>query len=409
VVKIFVSYRREDGAALAGRLRDRLVPAFGADNVFVDVDNLGLGERFDQKLEDALKAADVFMPVIGRRWLAILDERALLPKVDYVRWETLTALRRGIPVVPLSVDGANLPEPDQLPEDLRALPLHGGYAISHEHFDRDVAHLVMKLREKWPTSIPVVQTERKTTSWWPKALLAVLVGMLLLVLPPEVSKILFPTKKAEPAPVVVSIPATVSPPPNLARPAELSGVVRKAEQEAIAEVRAAERKKQEAALREEAVRTFDPAKFSPPAPPAPQPTATPAPLRRVYDRARDGVMRIVVAGNADDIVKLTRIGVRDQLSGAGATFEPAPANATHRLQLDASEGDAQSKTCGGWEVSRSITYSLIDTADSHVVATGQVTGGACYASGRARDELAYSAAQEALAKLTKALSSQIKN
>ena len=48
--KIFVNYRREDGAASAARLRDRLAQAFGAANIFMDVDNLLAGQRFDNEI-----------------------------------------------------------------------------------------------------------------------------------------------------------------------------------------------------------------------------------------------------------------------------------------------------------------------------------------------------------------------
>ena len=48
--KIFVNYRREDGAASAARLRDRLTQAFGTASVFMDVDNLLAGQRFDNEI-----------------------------------------------------------------------------------------------------------------------------------------------------------------------------------------------------------------------------------------------------------------------------------------------------------------------------------------------------------------------
>ena len=52
--KIFINYRREDVKNSAARIRDRLVGAFGPDAVFMDVDNLAPGQRFDVALQDAL-------------------------------------------------------------------------------------------------------------------------------------------------------------------------------------------------------------------------------------------------------------------------------------------------------------------------------------------------------------------
>lgn len=49
--KIFVNYRRDDVRDVAARVRDRLAQTFGGANVFMDVDNLMAGQRFDRELE----------------------------------------------------------------------------------------------------------------------------------------------------------------------------------------------------------------------------------------------------------------------------------------------------------------------------------------------------------------------
>jgi hypothetical protein len=65
--KIFVSYRREDAPGDARGVHDGLVRVFGRANVFMDVDNLLAGQRFDKELERALGQCDVLIAVIGRR------------------------------------------------------------------------------------------------------------------------------------------------------------------------------------------------------------------------------------------------------------------------------------------------------------------------------------------------------
>jgi hypothetical protein len=40
---IFVSYRREESSYVAGRLSDRLIDRFGADQVFIDVEAIEPG------------------------------------------------------------------------------------------------------------------------------------------------------------------------------------------------------------------------------------------------------------------------------------------------------------------------------------------------------------------------------
>jgi hypothetical protein len=46
MARIFISYRREEGGASAGRLHDRLSEHFGRDNVFIDTDAIEPGLDF---------------------------------------------------------------------------------------------------------------------------------------------------------------------------------------------------------------------------------------------------------------------------------------------------------------------------------------------------------------------------
>jgi TIR domain len=143
--KIFVSYRREDAAAEAARIRDRLTTVFGFDNVFMDIDALKPGQRFDEELAKALSTCDAFLAVIGPRWYDIAYARTQAGGHDYVREEIATALARNITVIPILIDRTILPRPETLPDDLRPLVLHQSYQIRHEHFGRDVEALIATL------------------------------------------------------------------------------------------------------------------------------------------------------------------------------------------------------------------------------------------------------------------------
>ncbi len=144
--KIFINYRREDSRADAARIRDRLVAAFGAANVFMDVDNLMAGQRFDQELEKALVETDIFLAVMGSRWPQILYERSQAGGRDYVREEIAQALERGVTVIPVMIERAPLPPEDWLPNDLKALVLHQKHDVSHDRFGRDVEELVEAIK-----------------------------------------------------------------------------------------------------------------------------------------------------------------------------------------------------------------------------------------------------------------------
>lgn len=70
---VFLSYRRADSRADAGRLYDRLSHEFGDDNVFMDVDDIAPGENFVTRLEATLGRCDVLLAVIGPQWASITD------------------------------------------------------------------------------------------------------------------------------------------------------------------------------------------------------------------------------------------------------------------------------------------------------------------------------------------------
>jgi hypothetical protein len=129
---IFISYRQADTKAWAIGLRDELAKAFGDDKVFLDKDALGPGNWRDQ-LRRALKQCSVVLVVIGKQWLTIADEqqrpRISLPD-DVHRQEIALALsHKGVTVIPVLVDDAAMPKPEQFPEDICALTNQQAFKI----------------------------------------------------------------------------------------------------------------------------------------------------------------------------------------------------------------------------------------------------------------------------------------
>jgi hypothetical protein len=148
--QIFISYRREDGSAWAGRLYDRLQGRFAAEKLFMDVDSLAPGVDFVEALERSVGACDVLIAVIGRRWLSALDEegnRRLDNPEDFVRVEVATALKRGIRVIPVLVEGAPVPRSRELPDDLKALVRRNALEVSHNRFSADSERLIRAVEE----------------------------------------------------------------------------------------------------------------------------------------------------------------------------------------------------------------------------------------------------------------------
>ncbi len=148
--KIFINYRRGDVRSDAARIRDRLAAVFGARNVFMDVENLVAGQRFDMALHKELAQCDVLLAMIGPRWLDLLKERQGSGEGDLVREEITTALKRAIPIIPVLIDRTPLPRPDELPEELRNLVMYHKHDITHEHFGREVEELIAAIKANSP-------------------------------------------------------------------------------------------------------------------------------------------------------------------------------------------------------------------------------------------------------------------
>lgn len=163
---IFISYRREDGSSAAGRLYDRLVLRFGKGQVFMDVDTLSPGEKFEEVIDRTLSACDALVVLIGRNWLSTTDphgHRRLDDPNDWIRLEVATALRRDILVVPVLVEDAAMPRPDELPEAIAPLAKRNALEISHSRFHEDVDRLERSLEEA-RKAVPV--SSDKSKAFW---------------------------------------------------------------------------------------------------------------------------------------------------------------------------------------------------------------------------------------------------
>jgi formylglycine-generating enzyme required for sulfatase activity len=116
--------------------------------VFMDVDSIALGRDFRQALHERLESCGAMLALIGPNWLEIKDgagKRRLEDHDDYVRQEVATALIRNIPVTPVLLQGATMPAPDRLPDDLKDLAFRNGFELSHTRWHSDVTEMAHRL------------------------------------------------------------------------------------------------------------------------------------------------------------------------------------------------------------------------------------------------------------------------
>ncbi|MEO5843213.1 MAG: toll/interleukin-1 receptor domain-containing protein [Caldimonas sp.] len=144
--RIFISYRRQDSADVTGRIYDRLVQRFGKDQIFKDVDSIPLGVDFREHLGSVVGRCNLLLAVIGDQWTGAGPTgatRRIDDAKDFVRLELEAALERGIPVIPVLVRGAALPEESSLPSTLARLSYRHGISVRVDpDFHRDVDRLV---------------------------------------------------------------------------------------------------------------------------------------------------------------------------------------------------------------------------------------------------------------------------
>ncbi|HEV2863781.1 MAG TPA: TIR domain-containing protein [Pyrinomonadaceae bacterium] len=149
-MRVFISYRREDSPQ-AGRLHADLTRKLRRANVFRDVSSIETGEYFSDIIKTNVERAHVVIALVGPEWLSVLRSNEQTPKrIDYLRLEIKTALEAKVPVIPVLVSGARLPDEGELPEELRHMAARNAHELTDRRWDLDVDDLVKALRKLTP-------------------------------------------------------------------------------------------------------------------------------------------------------------------------------------------------------------------------------------------------------------------
>ena len=163
---IFINYRRGEDQAAAGRLYDQLEASFTRERIFIDVDNIAPGRDFTEELATRVEQCDVFLAVVGRRWADVVDvdgSRRLDNPNDWVRVEIESAQRLGKHIIPVLVDGAEMPRPEKLPDALQPFARRNAARLTHERFRADVQALVVAIGRLREAERARFEAERRQT------------------------------------------------------------------------------------------------------------------------------------------------------------------------------------------------------------------------------------------------------
>ena len=157
--RIFISYRHADSRAATGLLHGWLEREFGKDQVFLDDSDIGPGEEFREAIRRFIATAQVMLIVIGPRWLSVVQDgrRRLDDPDDLLRQEIEWGLEAGLSIIPVLIDGAEMPRRRDLPESLRPLA----------PVPRQGYRLGMPVSGRWPGVMPSSSsgTSRSTRAW----------------------------------------------------------------------------------------------------------------------------------------------------------------------------------------------------------------------------------------------------
>jgi hypothetical protein len=150
VAGVFISYRRRDSGPWVERLQERLELRFGEDLVFRDLDDLRVGRDFLSQIRTAIRTANAVLVVIGPRWLhgnRGSGRSRLHRRGDVLRREVRWALsNKRVPVIPVLVGGASMPDARALPPSLRDLGAQQARALADASWDSDCSALLEGLR-----------------------------------------------------------------------------------------------------------------------------------------------------------------------------------------------------------------------------------------------------------------------
>ena len=147
---IFISYRRGDTKSDARQLEADLEKYFPG-RVFRDMHDIDDGADYRDVITEKVGKCGALLVLIGRQWLTLTDKdgrRRLDDPGDLVVAEVAGALKRSnVRVIPVLLQGAEMPEEGRLPEPLKALAYKQARKIDDDHWEEDVARLAAQLEK----------------------------------------------------------------------------------------------------------------------------------------------------------------------------------------------------------------------------------------------------------------------
>jgi hypothetical protein len=154
---VFLCYRREDSKDLTDTIEALLSRSiWNRMHVFQDVSSIAGGAEWKLEIQRHISHSQVLLTIIGPKWLSISDNdglRRIDSSSDPVRQEIETALHLHIPIIPVLVGGALMPDESQLPESLKRIREFQAVTVrGNPYLKADIGTLrtaILKRRTTW--------------------------------------------------------------------------------------------------------------------------------------------------------------------------------------------------------------------------------------------------------------------
>jgi hypothetical protein len=182
---IFISYRRDDAQGYARALYDELSDHYGEGSVFRDLDALAPGEDYAARIDDAISDCDVAVILIGKSWATATDadgRRRLDDPNDLLVQEIAAALKPGRKVLPVLVEGAQMPDESAFPPAIEGLKRLNALEISDSRWRADVDRLFDAIGPAHVAPEPITLQDAEPDKTAAAKPVAIIVGVLALLL-----------------------------------------------------------------------------------------------------------------------------------------------------------------------------------------------------------------------------------
>jgi TIR domain len=145
--RIFLCYRHKDSELATIFVQKILEDRFGRGSVFRDIE-IPPGEAYRDAIRKQLASCFAVLVMIGPDWLTTRDERGrrrIQDPHDMVRKEVELALESDarIRVIPVLVDGAQMPRSGDLPDSMARLSYRIACELAPRQFERDTTGVLI--------------------------------------------------------------------------------------------------------------------------------------------------------------------------------------------------------------------------------------------------------------------------